>query len=182
MRRRSAARAAAASSAGRSSVKSRREKSTVATNWAGTSAASITASCGPGNTTATRSTRSTSSTNGWVGSSTTATVPVVEPSSPVERDEQRRGEERAGRGRVAGLLEEQAQVGGRSGAERGVLRQVAPQWRVRRRVVDVRAHECRRAFALQQLAARLAQEFLIGGQREVHAGLSASGGPARAGR
>ena len=96
----------------------------------------------------------------------------------------RRREERSGRGRVTGLLEEQAEVGRGAGAEGGVLGQVSPQRLVRRRIIDVCAHERRRALALEQLAARVAQQFLIGSQREVHGAgaFNASGGPAPAER
>ena len=90
----------------------RREKSTVATKRSGgVGRVDRPRGAGPGSTTAMRSTRSASSTNRCVGSSTSATVPV-DGIVARERGVARRREERTGRGRVAGLLEEQAEVGG----------------------------------------------------------------------
>ncbi len=77
-------------------------------------------------------------------------------------------QERAGGGDVAGLLEEQGAIGARSGTEWCVLRKMAPQRLVRRRVVDVRAHERRRALAFEQLARGVLEELLVVGEREVH--------------
>src|SRR5262249_10209721 len=52
--------------------------------------------------------------------------------------------------------------------ERGVLGEVPPKLRIDRRVFDVGAHERGRAFAFEELAGGVAQQFLIGGQREIH--------------
>ena len=177
-------RAAGASSCGRSTVNRRREKSTVATNRAGTSAASTTASSGSGQ---------------HDGDALDAVG--------FEHEGDASGRRRARRCRSCAVVAGQRGVPGRSRgtararprsrsprgtgrgrprrrAERGVLREVSPQRLVHRRVVDVRAHERGRALALEQLAAGVAQQLLVGGEREVHGlrRLSASGGPARAGR
>ena len=124
-----------------STSNSRRDGSSVCTNRAGTSAAGSTRTDAPAvdaSTIATKSTRSASATNVFTGSAlgrhspsapASATVPVTSPSTNaarqlvVERDEQRRElgdgrEERPGRRGRAVRLEEQAEVGEWTFAER----------------------------------------------------------------
>ena len=108
--------------------KARREKSSVETKRRCAEAASvaITANRGPGPSTASLSTRSASSVNVLTGSSTNAygagRVVVTR-----ERRVERGREERTRCRGVTGLLQEEDQVARGSGAERGVLAQVAPQ-------------------------------------------------------
>ena len=100
-----------------------------------------------------------------------------------ERCEQDRGQERAGRGGVARLFEEEAHIGTRPDAERDIFLEEPPQRLVHAGIVDVRAHQCGRAFAVEELVRGLAQEFLVVGEGEVHRRcLIPSGARARAGR
>ena len=73
-----------------------------------------------------------------------------------------------GRGGVAGLFEEQAEVGRVAIAERGVFGEVPPDALVHARVVDVLTHQRGRALALHQLVPRVAEQFLVGGEGKVH--------------
>ena len=97
-----------------------------------------------------RSTRSASSTYGCVGSSIKRDRAGVVASSPVSAVYIVVARNGPGRGGVSGLLEEEAEVGGRTGAERGVLRQVPPQrlrTRSGRRCARARARAGTRARA-----------------------------------
>ena len=86
-----------------------------------------------------------------------------------ERGEERgRGEERARRGHVPGLFEEEAQIGHRAFAQRRELAQVLPERVGRGRVVDVRPQQRGRALAREQLLRGLLHQLLMTRQREVH--------------
>jgi hypothetical protein len=86
-----------------------------------------------------------------------------------ERRVQRGGGEERSRGDdVPGLFEEEAEIARSPDPERGVLGEMAPERREDRRIVDVGAHECRRALAVEHLVCRLPQQFLVAGEREVH--------------
>jgi len=71
-------------------------------------------------------------------------------------------------------LEEQAQVDGRPGTEAAELAEPLPQRRGDSGIVDVRAHQRRRALARQQVAPRVAQQLLIVSESEVHTYSSSS--------
>jgi len=82
--------------------------------------------------------------------------------------ERSRSEEGAGRGDVAGLFDEHAQVGRVAGAESRELAEVIPQRRRRGAVVHVRAQERRGAFVGEQRTRGVTEELLIGSEGEVH--------------
>ena len=62
------------------------------------------------------------------------------------------------------------------GRARRTRARCSPQRSVRAGIVDVRAHERRRALLVEQLARRVAQQFLVVGEREVHR-VRLGGGP-----
>ena len=78
------------------------------------------------------------------------------------------GEEGDGRGDVAELLHEHAQVHGRADAEPDEVGDRAPERVGRAEVVHVRAEQRRRAPVGEQLTGGVAQQQLVVGQGEVH--------------
>ena len=103
-------------------------------------------------------------------SSARATVPrsrgAVVP--PVSDAYERGREERSGRGRRSRSPRGTGRGRPRARRRARCTRAGAPQRFVRRRVVDVRAHERGRALAVEQLARGVAQQLLIVGEGEVH--------------
>ena len=156
---RSARGRSAVTSTSRSAVSSwneRREKSMVETkrSRSRTASASTTATDGPGPTTAIVSTRSASSTNGFIGSSTERDGARARPRRrSATRRARSRGTVRARPRSRSRSRNRQRSVAGPAPSGR-VLLEVSPQRLVHRRVVDVRAHERRRALAFEQLAPR----------------------------
>src|SRR5207247_5569105 len=78
------------------------------------------------------------------------------------------GEERPRREHRTGFLEEQAQVDERARPELRPFAQVLPQRARRVRVVGVGADQRRRALLGEQRTGGVAQQLLLGREREVH--------------
>ena len=181
-----------------STSKTRREKSIVSTRpQRRQSAGATTRTVGPGVDDRRSSRRGrprgrTSSRGSSFGRHTpsvpaSATVPVASPASTVgeplvararraaARTARSVGKNGPGRGDVAGLLDEQAEVGARTVAERGEVAQVRP----RAASAAVGSSMCartqrRRALLGEQRARGVAQQLLLVGEREVHRSAAAS--------